>query len=203
MMRLYWRPQTRASRVEWVLAELGDPVERILAPESGTPERFRLHPLGRVPVLEDDAGVRRFESLALCTWLADRRPERGLIPPAGSPERATHDQWLMFAATEVEPLLDLICLQTEELPPAERNAAIVPWAADRLRIPLGVLERAVEGREALVGNRPQVVDLVLAGMLSWAGRQGHLEAFPALRAYRDRLLQRPSARRLFSEAPPC
>ena len=38
---------------------------------------------------------------------------------------------------------------------------------------------------------------------SWAGRQGHLDAFPALRAYRDRLLQRPTARRLFSEAPPC
>src|SRR5262249_24087216 len=92
-MKLYWRPQTRASRVEWVLAELGEPVERVLAPESGRPERFQLHPLGRVPVLEDDAGVRRFESIALCTWLADRRPERGLIPPAGSRERATHDQW--------------------------------------------------------------------------------------------------------------
>jgi len=202
-MKLFWRPQTRASRVEWVLAELGEPVERVLAPESGRPERFQLHPLGRVPVLEDDAGVRRFESMALCTWLADRRPERGLIPPAGSPERATHDQWLMFAATEVEPLLDLICLQTEELLEAERNPAIVPWAADRLRPPLRVLERAVEGREALVGVRPQVVDLVLAGMLAWAGRQGHLETFPALRTYRDRLLQRPTAKRLFAEAPPC
>src|SRR5215468_4360889 len=145
-MRLYWRPQTRASRVEWVLAELGEPVERVLAPESGTKERFQLHPLGRVPVLEDDAGVRRFESLALCSWLADRRPDRGLIPPAGSPERATHDQWLLFAATEVEPLLDLICLHTEELPEAERNPSVVPWAGERLRAPLRVLERAVEGR---------------------------------------------------------
>ena len=202
-MKLYWRPQTRASRVEWVLAELGEPVERVLAPESGRAERFELHPLGRVPVLEDDAGVRRFESVALCTWLADRRPERGLIPPAGSSERATHDQWLMLAVTEVEPLLDLICLHTEELPPAERNSFIVRWATGRLRAPLGVLERAVEGREALVEDRPQVVDLVLAGMLSWAGRQGHLEAFPGLRTYRDRLLQRPTARRLFAEAPPC
>lgn len=202
-MRLYWRPQTRASRVEWVLGELGEPVERVLAPESGTPERFALHPLGRVPVLEDDSGVRRFESVALCVWLADRRPERGLIPPAGSPERATHDQWLMFAATEVEPLLDLICLHTEELPAAQRNPAIVPWAGERLRAPLRILEHAVEGRETLLGGRPQVVDLVLAGMLSWAGRQGHLEELPGLRAYRDALLQRPSARRLFAEAPPC
>lgn len=202
-MKLYWRPQTRASRVEWVLAELGEPVERELAAESGTAERFALHPLGRVPVLEDDSGVRRFESVALCIWLADRRPERGVIPAAGSPERATHDQWLMLAVTEVESLLDLICLQTEELPAAERNPAIVPWAAERLREPLGVLERAVEGRETLLGGRPQVVDLVLAGMLSWAGRQGHLAAFPALREYRDRLLERPTARRLFAEAPPC
>ena|GEM_PF-3356118 len=42
--------------MEWVLAE---PYERILAPESGSPGRFRLHPLGRVPVLEDDAGMLR------------------------------------------------------------------------------------------------------------------------------------------------
>ena len=202
-MRLYWRPQTRASRVEWVLAELGERYERVLAPESGTPERFRLHPLGRVPVLEDDDGVRRFESVALCTWLADRRPERGLIPRPGTPERATHDQWLMLAVTEVEPLLDLICLHTEELPPAERNAVVAPWAAGRLRPPLELLERAVAGRPALLGERAQVVDLVLTAMLAWAGRQGHLERFPALRAYRDRLLDRPAARRLFAEAPPC
>src|SRR5262249_51029058 len=153
-MRLYWRPQTRASRVEWVLAELGEPVERVLAPESGTKERFQLHPLGRVPVLEDDAGVRRFESLALCSWLADRRPDRGLLPPAGRPGRATPGQGLVVAATEVGPLLDLICLQTEELPAAERNAAIVPWAADRLRVPLRVLERALEGRDTLLGGQP-------------------------------------------------
>jgi len=202
-MRLYWRPQTRASRVEWVLAELGEPYERVLAPESGTPERFRLHPLGRVPVLEDDDGVRRFESVALCTWLADRRPERGLIPRPGTPERATHDQWLMLAVTEVEPLLDLICLHTEELPPEERNPAVAPWAAGRLAPPLELLERTLAGRPALQGENAQMVDLVLAAMLAWAGRQGHLERLPALRAYRDRLLDRPTARRLFAEVPPC
>jgi glutathione S-transferase len=202
-MRLYWRPQARASRVEWVLAELGEPYERVLAPETGTPERFRLHPLGRVPVLEDDEGVLRFESVALCTWLADRRPERGLIPRPGTAERATHDQWLMLALTEVEPLLDLICLHTEELPAAQRIQAVVPWAAARLGAPLQLLERAVDGRAGLLGPRPQVVDLVLAGMLAWAGRQGHLLASPGLRAYRDGLLDRPTARRLFAEAPPC
>jgi glutathione S-transferase len=201
-MKLYWRPQTRASRVEWVLAELGEPYERVLAPESGTAERFRLHPLGRVPVLEDDTGVRRFESVALCTWLADRRPERGLIPRPGSPERATHDQWLFLAVTEVEPLLDLICLHTEDLPPPERMPEVVPWAAERLRPPLELLERTLAGRGSLL-DAPQVFDLVLAAMLAWAGRQGHLAPFPGLRAYRDRLLERPTARRLFSEAPPC
>jgi glutathione S-transferase len=202
-MKLFWRPQTRASRVEWVLMELGEPYERVLAPESGAPARFELHPLGRVPVLEDEAGVLRFESIALCTWLADRRPGRGLIPRPGTSARATHDQWLHFAATEIEPLLDLVCLHTEELPVAERLPGVVVWARERLRTPLAVLERAVTGREAVVGPEAQVADLVLAGMLSWAGRQGHLEALPALRLYRDRLLQRPAARRLFAEAPPC
>ncbi len=201
-MRLFWRAQTRASRVEWVLAELGEPYDRVLAPESGTAERLRLHPLGRVPVLEDDAGVLRVESVALCTWLADRRPDRALIPRPGTPERATHDQWLMLAVTEVEPLLDLVCLHTDELPAAQRIAGVARWATERLRAPLDVLERTLSGRAALL-ERPQVFDLVLASMLAWAGRQGHLDRLPGLRAYRDRLLDRPIARRLFAEAPPC
>ena len=43
-------------------------------------EHLARHPLGRVPVLEDDNGRLLFESAAICLQIADTHPEAGLSP---------------------------------------------------------------------------------------------------------------------------
>src|SRR5260370_38100064 len=62
------------------------------------------HPLGRVPVLEDEDGFV-FESAAICLHLADLHPDAGLAPAPGTHERALHYQWTIFAPAELEPPL--------------------------------------------------------------------------------------------------
>src|SRR5207245_9107173 len=71
-MRLYHVPRSRSTRVLWLLEELGAPYDlTVLAREDRqTPEHRERHPLGRVPVLEDEHGFV-FESAALCLHLAD------------------------------------------------------------------------------------------------------------------------------------
>ena len=73
MMRLYHREHAgRPIRVAWMLEELGEPYEvTVMTREESKGEEHRArHPLGRVPVLEDDEGFV-FESAAICLHLAD------------------------------------------------------------------------------------------------------------------------------------
>ena len=72
-------------RVIWTLEEVGAPYElTVMTREEGRGEAHRhRHPLGRVPVLEDDEGFL-FESAAVCLHLGDVHPEAGLVPPLGT-----------------------------------------------------------------------------------------------------------------------
>ena len=77
-MKLYYAPQTRATRPRWLLEELEVPYELIrisLAQgEQKKPEYLKIHPHGLVPALVD-GGVTLFESSAICLYLADKFPK--------------------------------------------------------------------------------------------------------------------------------
>jgi glutathione S-transferase len=191
-MRVYYRPQAgRPVRVAWVLEEIEAAYEPapVSSEEAKEPPHLARHPLGRVPVLEAD-GETLFESTAICLHLADRYPEAGLIGPVGSPERARVYQWALFAMTEVEPAVVEVFRHGQSDP--ERAAA----AAERFRAAAEVIERALEGREYLVGGDLTVADIVTAGVLGLAARRTSLTAgCPGITAYLDRLTSRPAFRR--------
>jgi glutathione S-transferase len=94
-MRVFHREQAgRPLRIIWTLEEVGEPYElTVMSREEGRGEKHRSrHPLGRVPVLEDDEGFL-FESAALCLHLGDMHPEAGLVPALGTHDRALVYQW--------------------------------------------------------------------------------------------------------------
>ena len=100
-MRLFGFSPTRATRPMWAMAELGIPYEIVDKDTFRHPELRKFHPLRRIPALEVD-GKGLFESVAICNYLADSRPDAGLIAPSGSWERALHDQWTLFAIPVME-----------------------------------------------------------------------------------------------------
>ncbi|MEM9056176.1 MAG: glutathione S-transferase N-terminal domain-containing protein, partial [Pseudomonadota bacterium] len=68
-MKLFWTPQTRASRAVWLLEEAGVDYERVRvdlgAAPNAQPDGFRkASPMGKVPALEDGA-VSLAESSAI------------------------------------------------------------------------------------------------------------------------------------------
>jgi glutathione S-transferase len=84
-LRVYHRAGAgRPIRVVWALEEVGAEYEfvTITAEEGRGAERRARHPLGRVPVLEDEQGPM-FESTALVFHVAEAYPEAGLLPPPG------------------------------------------------------------------------------------------------------------------------
>ena len=190
-MRLYHVPNTRSTRVLWLLEELGAPYDLTLmtAEERRGEEHVGRHPLGRVPVIEDDDGFV-FESLAILLHIADQHPEAGLIPPLGSHDRALVYQWSVFAMTELEPAV-LEAFSARRAEDDERLAA----AASRFAERAAVVESALEGREYLVGDGFTVADLVCAAVLMFARRAELTEGLPRIGAYLERIEPRPARQR--------
>jgi glutathione S-transferase len=192
VMRLYHREHAgRPIRVAWMLEELGEPYEiTTMTREEGKGEEHRArHPLGRVPVLEDEEGCV-FESAAICLQLADVHPDAGLAPAPGSHERALLYQWTIFAPAELEPPLVEAAVHAQRDP--DRAAA----ARRRFDEAAGAVSSALDGSEYLVGGSFTVADVLVGSALAFTERIGFAEELPAnLRDYLARLAQRPAYQR--------
>ena len=189
-MRLYHVPATRSIRVLWALEEAEAPFElTVLQPEERRgEEHLARHPLGRVPVIEDDEGFV-FESGALCLHVADSYPDARLIGPPGSHERALVYQWVLFASTELESnFVDFMGSRGAD--PVRADAA-----RERFRAAAAVLERALDGHEYLVGDRFTVADVMCGELLGVCKRHELTEGMSNIAAYVERLDNRPARTR--------
>lgn len=174
-----------------MLEEVGDPYElTVMTREEGRAEAHRQrHPLGRVPVLEDDEGFL-FESAALCLHLGDLHPDAGLIPPLGTHDRALVYQWACFAPAELEPPL------FEAWTQAERDSERAAAARERFRKAVGAVADALDGDEHLVGGRFSVADILVGSALMFTTRAGLTDDVPpSLSDYVGALAQRPAFQR--------
>jgi glutathione S-transferase len=186
-VRLYHVPNTRGSRVIWVLEEIGAPYELvgISREETRQPEHLARHPLGKVPVLDDGQGFV-LESSAHCLHIADLNPDAGLIPPLGTHERALVYQWTFFAMAELEPPVLQVLVSRESDP--ERAEA----ARETFRATARVVEDALDGHDYLVGDGFGVADVVVGGVLFFARRLELIDGLPNIEAYLARLDERPA-----------
>jgi glutathione S-transferase len=109
MITVHHLENSRSQRVLWLLEELGLPYEvkryerdkqTLLAP----PELFKVHPLGKSPVITDGA-LTVAESGAIIEYLIDRHAAGALRPQAGTPEQLHYTYWLHYAEGSLMPLL--------------------------------------------------------------------------------------------------
>lgn len=197
-MKLYYVPNTRATRPRWMLEELEVPYELIaLDPkkaENKSAGYLAIHPLGKVPALVDGE-VRMFESAAIVAWLADRYPEKGFAPAPGTPERAAYEQWLHFGMSTLEPALVDVSGHTRTRPEEKRVPHIAEEAKESFWVSADVLEEHLTARLYLLGERFSAADVVVGSILSWARSLKLLAGRPALEAYVARLVERPAWKR--------
>jgi glutathione S-transferase len=192
VVRLYHREHAgRPIRVAWMLEELGESYEitMMTREEAKAKEHRARHPLGRVPVLEDEGGFV-FESAAICLHLADLHPEAGLAPAPGTHERALLYQWTIFAPAELEPPLIEFAVQAQRDP--DRAGA----ARRRFDEAASAVSGALAGSEYLVGGRFTVADVLVGSALAFTERIGFADELPAnLGEYLARLAERPARQR--------
>ena len=138
-----------------------------------------------------DEGRPLFESAAICAWLADSHPEKGLIAPSGSWERAQHDQWVSFCLAELEAHLWSTHRNSFFYPEARRVAAVLEQNAQEGRRSLEVLERHLASTPFLVSGKFTVADIIVGFSVNWARRLGWTSGFSHLGAYNAGLLSMP------------
>jgi glutathione S-transferase len=192
-MKLYGTPPTRAIRVQWLLNELGIDCEVIGVNPLGElgAEFLALNPAGKLPVLVD-GDVVLTESAAIPLYLAEKHPEKGLIPD-DLVARAQMYRWIFFLVTEIEQPLWRIALNTVIYPEKDRVSADIGNATRDCKKMVAVFEGHMADREFVAGERLSVADFIAAYTLDWADEAKMLGEAPRLRAFVKTMYARPTA----------
>jgi len=201
-MKLYGFAGTRSQRALWGLKEVDADFEyvsvNLLEGEHKRPDFLKINPAGKVPVLIDGDRVIP-ESAAIVLYLADKYPEKALLP-ADLGERAQAYRWMLVAVTELEQPLWRITRHTMLYPPDKRLPADIALAREDFVAMAAILDKHLEGRTFIVGERLTVADCVTVYLIDWANEQNLIDGFPRLQAYLERLYARPEAPQRIAEA---
>ncbi|HEU0098312.1 MAG TPA: glutathione transferase GstA [Allosphingosinicella sp.] len=192
-MRLYYTPGTCSLATHIAAREARIDVELVkvdlatkLTADGG--RYAAINPLGYVPALVLDGGEVLTEASAVLQYLADIRPESGLLPAAGTFERYVAQQWLAFVATELHK--GFAPLWKKETPPDVRRQTV-----ETLATRFAFLDQHLAGRRFLLGERFSVADAYAFAVLGWARLMSiDLARWPNLTAFVERVEARPKVR---------
>ncbi len=188
-MKHYFNPLSRAVTTHWMLRELDAPHEQILidfaAGENNTPEYRAINPMGKVPTLVD-GDVVVTETAAICAYLADKFPEKGLAPSPSSSQRGRYYRYLFFAGTTLEPLLTVAKHGITDLAPQSTGWGDVERC-------MAAVESMTPSSHWVLGEQFTAADVVFGGTLDFSVELGLLvEASPKVLAYVKRIKARPT-----------
>ena len=194
-MKIHHAPNSRSVRALWLFNELGLPYELEIYPlgdkSMRTPEYLRVHPLGRVPALED-GDLTIFESGAIVQYVLDKYGEGAMVPTAGSTDYPTYLQWLHYAEGMIMPQINIIVVETIFLPEERRNQTNVDRATKLLTRMLTAVDVHLQDREFLAGEFSGA-DIMTGHACIVSGRLGaDISDKPNVAAYIDRLEARPA-----------
>lgn len=147
---------------------------------------YEINSKGTVPTLDID-GVLLSEGSVITQYLADQKPESGLIYASGTMERYRILEWLSFIAADLHkggfmPLF-------KQITPASYRQIATSYVQDRL----AWLDSQLSNRTFLVGERFTIADAHCYTIASWA--KAHdiaCDAWPNLTDYLQRIGARSS-----------
>ena len=196
MLKIYHSPGTRGFRVIWVLEELGLPYEiRPVDFSAGyrrSAEWRAMHPIGKVPVL-DDGDLRMHESCAMIQYILTRYGDGRLQPSAADPAYAHFLQWLWFSEATFQRPLGEITNHRREFNPELRD--VVAEMKARASASVEALHQALTGRQYLLGEEMTAADLSNAYVLRGYRRSVSKDLPANVKAFWDRMTALPSYER--------
>jgi len=189
-MKLYYSPGACSMAPHIVAREAGCQfdLEKVDIPSkktAGGEDFWQINPKGYVPALKLDDGEVLTEVGVIIQYLADQKPESGLAPKAGTMERYRLMEAVNFAATEIHKQIGALF-----------NPKMTP---EMKEVQLGVIERrfnalekALEGKQYVMGEKFSVADAYLFTVLNWTGMHKiDLGKWPNIKGFMARVAARP------------
>jgi len=206
-LRLYFHPLASFCwKALIALYENGTPFEpRIvdLADEAARAEFLKLWPIGKFPVLTDDAAGRTIpESTIIIEYLAQHYPGGvELLPKDRDLARRTRFRDRFYDLYVHEPMQKVV---TDKLRPAGKSDPHgVELAKALLRTSYAMIEQDMEGKTWAMGDSFTLADCAAAPALFYANEVVPLAGSETnVAGYLERLKERPSFARVLKEAEP-
>jgi glutathione S-transferase len=195
VIKIYDFPHgARGLRVAWLCEEMG--LAHIFVPTSFPPdENYRaLNPFGTVPFLEDGR-LQMSESVAMMLYIAQKYGPTDALPPADDARFARVLQFTLLGEASLSSLMTPLLAARFVAPDDQKRN----WSALEIEVRLkGTIDRIGDelgDREFLVGSRLTLADISVATALRiWNRGVGH-DLPTTLRAYCERLQERPPYKR--------
>ncbi len=189
----YTNPQSRGRIAHWMLEEVGEPYEmRVLRLDKGehkSPEYLKVNLMGKVPTIVHK-GVVVTEAAAICAYLADAFPQKGLAPALDDPARGTYFRWLFFGAGCVEAA---IVDKSFSRPMPDRPGVL---GYGTYKDVLDALEHAVTPGPFILGERFSAADVYIASSIGWGLMTKAIEPRAAYLEYMSHMAPRPAFQRM-------
>lgn len=222
MITVHHLEKSRSQRILWLLEELGLPYEIVtyqrdrrtmLAP----PELKAVHPLGKSPVITDNA-ITVAESGAIIEYLAETYGAgasgelASLLPERGTEQQRMARYWMHFAEGSLMNWLVMklvfTTIPTQPMPffarPVARKLCATVQAKlidPNVRGALAFVESHLAKHRWFAGDALSIADFQMSFPVEAAlARSGG--NYPALRAYRDRMHARPAYQRALAKGGP-
>jgi glutathione S-transferase len=186
MMKLYFSPGACSLSPHIVANEAGIPLTLVkVDTKTKTIARdgdyWEINPKGYVPALELDDGQLLTEGPAIVQYLADLAPAAGLAPANGSFERVRLQEALNYLTSEIHKAYSP--LFKDDVLPAVREERL-----EYLERRYALIEKQLEGRSYLFGERFTVADAYLFTLTRWSRIvKLDLSGFTNLEAFQKRV----------------
>ncbi len=199
MIDLYAGPTPNGQKVAILLEELGLSYRQhhidILNGDQLTPEFLAINPNNKQPAIVDSDGpggesVTLWESCAILTYLADKH---GKFIPNNMIERAQVMKWLFFQASTQGPMFGQFAHFAFYAAPEHRYPYAVERYSNELNRQMGVLDRHLMHQDYMVVDY-SIADMALLPY-AVAGLPISKTPRPHLKAWTDRILERPAVQR--------
>ena len=186
----YTNPMSRGQTVRWMLEEVGAPYETHILDYATTLKAepyLSINPMGKVPAIRHRGKVVT-EVAAICCYLADAFPDAGLAPEPR--DRADYYRWIFFTSGPIEAAFSNKAAGFEPTPERQRM-----FGYGNYDLAIGTLEKALEGRRFIAGNRFTAADLFVGANVNFMLAFNLLEPRPAFTDYAARMTDRDAYRR--------